>query len=222
MNTQRLTIVTAVIVALALVGIIVYSRFQPRTETAVNTTTAPTGELSYENQPTLGDADAPVRLAVFEDFKCPACKFFENNVFPQLERDYLSTGQAQLTFVNFPFLGPDSTTAALAGECAYRQNETAFWEYKTIVYRAQGDERSEWATPERLEELAQNVGDLDATALRTCVDEERYANEVASDLELGRAVGVNSTPSLFVDGTRLENSNDYETVKKAIDTALEN
>ncbi len=221
MNTQRLTIVTAVVVALALVGIIVYSRFQPLTETALPTA-GTTSELSYEGQPALGDADAPVKLAVFEDFKCPACKFFENNVFPGLERDYLDSGQAQLVFVNFPFLGPDSTTAAIAAECAYHQNEAAFWEYKTILYRAQGDEREQWATPARLEELAQNVGDLDAAALHTCIDEQRYADDVTSDLEMGQAIGVNSTPSLFVNGTKLEAANDYEAVKAAIDAALEN
>ena len=222
MNAQRLTIVTAVVVALALVGIIAYSRFQPRADAAVTTPVAATGELSYENQPTLGDAAAPVKLAVFEDFKCPACKFFEDNVFPGLERDYLDTGRAQLVFVNFPFIGPDSTTAAVAGECAYRQNEAAFWEYKTVLYRAQGAERAEWATPARLEELAQNVGDLDAAELRTCIDEQRYAAEVTSDLDMAQAVGVNSTPSLFVNGTKLENANDYEAVKEAIDAALGN
>ncbi len=222
MNAQRLTVVTAVVVALALVGIIAYSRFQPRADAAVTTPVAATGELSYENQPALGDAAAPVKLAVFEDFKCPACKFFETNVFPGLERDYIDTGRAQLVFVNFPFIGPDSTTAAVAGECAYRQNEAAFWEYKTVLYRAQGAERAEWATPARLEELAQNVGDLDAAELRTCIDEQRYAAEVTSDLDMAQAVGVNSTPSLFVNGTKLEAANDYEAVKEAIDAALEN
>ena len=222
MNAQRLTVVTAVVVALALVGIIAYSRFQPRADAAVTTPVAATGELSYEGQPALGDAAAPVKLAVFEDFKCPACKFFEDNVFPGLERDYLDTGRAQLVFVNFPFIGPDSTTAAVAGECAYRQNEAAFWEYKTVLYRAQGAERAEWATPARLEELAQNVGDLDAAELRTCIDEQRYAAEVTSDLDMAQAVGVNSTPSLFVNGTKLEAANDYEAVKEAIDAALEN
>lgn len=222
MNTRRLTLVTAVVVALALVGVIVYSRFQPRADTTLPITSTATDELNYDGQPVLGEESAPVKLAVFEDFKCPACKFFEDNVFPQLERDYLRTGEAQLTFVNFPFLGPDSTTAAIAGECAYHQNEGAFWEYKAVLYRAQGDERSQWATPARLEELAQNVGDLDAAALRLCVDEKRYASDVESDLNMGTAIGVNSTPSLFVNGEKLTAANDYEAVKAAIDAALDN
>ena len=222
MNTQRLTLVTAVIVALALVAVIVYSRFQPRADAAVTTPTVASGELSYDNQPAIGAADAPVELAVFEDFKCPVCKRFDESVFPQLERDYLNTDKARLSFINFPFIGPDSTTAALAAECAYHQNETAFWEYKTILYRAQGDERTQWATPARLEELAQNVGDLDAAALRTCIDEKTYSSDVQSDVDMGQAVGVQGTPTLFVNGEAVANANDYEAVKQAVDAALGN
>lgn len=222
MTTQRLTLVTAIVVALAVVGVIVYSRLQPRAETVSTTQTAATGELDYEGQPVLGDADAPVQLAVFEDFKCPVCKRFDENVYPQLERDYLSTGKARLSFVNFPFIGPDSTTAALAGECAYHQNEAAFWDYKTILYRAQGDERTPWATPARLEELAQNVGDLNAADLRACVEDKRYADAVDGDYKMGEAVGVGGTPTLFVNGTPLAAANDYEAVKAAIDAALAN
>lgn len=218
MNTQRLTLITATIVALAIIGIIIYSRFQPTTTAA--TPTATNTELSYDAQPRLGEADAPVTLAVFEDFKCPACKFFTESVLPQIERDYIDSGQAQLYFFNFPFLGPDSTTAALAGECAYHQNEAAFWDYKTIIFRVQGSESQEWASPSRLEDLASNLGDLDAADLRTCVDEERHADEVSADRQLGVDVGVTGTPGLFLNGQKLENANNYDAVKAAIDEAL--
>jgi len=217
-NTQRLTLITAIIVALAIVGIIIYSRFQPSTTTA--TTTPTNGELSYDDQPRLGEADAPITLAVFEDFKCPACKFFEESVLPQIKRDYIDSGQASIYYFNFPFLGPDSTTAALAGECAYKQNEAAFWDYKTIIFRAQGAESEEWARPSRLEELASNLGDLDAADLRTCIDEERHADEVSADRQIGVDVGVTGTPGLFINGQKVENANNYNEVKAAIDEAL--
>ena len=218
MNTQRLTLITAAIVAVALIGIIIYSRLQPSPATPTQSNAS--AELTYDDQPRLGDPDAPVVLAVFEDFKCPACKFFEENVLPQLERDYIATGQAQVYFFNFPFIGPDSTTAAIAGECAYQQNEAAFWEYKTILFRAQGPESQQWATPARLEELANNLGDLDAAALRECTEEDRYADLVASERRLGEDAGVTGTPSLYIDGVKLENANDYSAVQTAIDEAL--
>lgn len=218
-KTQRLTLITAAVVAAALIAIIIYSRFQPSPSASAAPTNA-SAELSYDDQPRLGEADAPVVLAVFEDFKCPACGFFTQTILPQLERDYIDPGQAQLYFFNFPFLGPDSTTAALAGECAYRQNEAAFWEFKKIIFRAQGPENQAWASAARLEELAGNLGDLDAAELRTCVEEARYTDAVGADLEMGRAAGVTGTPSLYVNGEKLESANAYAAVQAAIDEAL--
>lgn len=220
MNTQRtqqLTLITAIVVALVITGIIIYSRLQTGNAPA---TTAATGTLSYEDQPALGEDDAPVKLAVFEDFKCPFCRQFDQNVLPQLTREYIDTGQAQLHFINFSFIGPDSTTAALAGECAYRQNEAAFWDYKTIIFRAQGPESQQWATPSRLQELAENVGDLDAEALRQCINDEVHADAVAADNELARAVGVTGTPTLFVGDQQVASALDYDAVSAAIDEAL--
>ncbi len=171
-------------------------------------------------QPSLGESNAPVKLAVFEDFKCPACLNFEENVFPQLKRDFVDTGEVEVFFFNYPFIGPDSTTAAVAGECAYNQNAAAFWDYKTTIYRSQGPERETWATPARLVELARDyVPALDAGALETCLNENRYAEAVASDLATGERLGVNSTPSVFVDGTKLS-APSYGALSDAINAAL--
>lgn len=218
MNTQRLTLITAGIVALAVIAVIVVSRLQGPATPAP--TAAASRDLDLSGQPTLGDPDAPVQLVVFEDFKCPFCRQFEENILPQLERDYIDTGKAKLTFVNFHFIGPDSTTAALASECAYAQNPSAFWEYKTVVYRAQGPESQQWATPARLEELASNVGDLDAAALRECIDAKTYQAEVDADNEMARGAGIQSTPTLLVDGSAVASALNYDTVKTAIDQAL--
>lgn len=217
MNTQRLTLITAGIIALAVIAIIVVSRLQGPT---VPTTTAASSELDLENQPTLGDPDAPVQLVAFEDFKCPFCRQFEADVMPQLERDYIDTGKAKMTFINFSFIGPDSTTAALAGECAYAQDPQAFWEYKTVIYRAQGPESQQWATPARLEELARDVGDLDAAALRQCVEAKTYQAAVQADNDMTRAAGVTATPTLFVNGSPVSSALNYDAVKTAIDRAL--
>ena len=216
MKAQRLTLITGVVIALALVGIIVYSQFQPDPATP---SVAADGELSYDGQPVLGDADAPVTIAVFEDFKCPACAFFEESAFPQIERELVDTGEAKVVFFNYPFLGPDSTTAAIASECAYSQSESAFWEYKTILYRSQGPESQQWATPSRLTELAETyVPDLDSEALRSCIEERTFEDEVAAEREMGTAAGVQGTPSVFVNGEKVESPRvvTFEDIQTAI------
>jgi protein-disulfide isomerase len=220
MNAQRLTIITAVVLILAIFGFIIFNRVRPAPQAATQPAPDPT-QLSYEGQPAYGSPEASVKIAIFEDFKCPACKYFDENVWPKLEREYLSTNQAQAFFINYAFLAPDSRTAAVAGECVFQQNEALFWDYKAIVYRSQGPESQAWATPQRLTELAREyVPDINADELRTCIDENRYAEEVQSDLEMGTAIGVRGTPSVFVNGIRVEQANDYNQIKALIDEAL--
>lgn len=129
MNTQRLTIITAVVFVLAVFGFIIFNRTHPAStgQSATGQTAPDPTQLSYEGQPAIGSPDAPVKIAIFEDFKCPACKYFDENVWPELENEYISTDQVQAYFINYAFLAPDSRTAAVAGECVYQQEEALFW-----------------------------------------------------------------------------------------------
>lgn len=225
MNAQRLTIITAVVFVLAIVGFVIFNQTRSAPQTATIETTADPSKLSYEGQPALGDPNAPVKLAMFEDFKCPACKNFEEIVWPKLERDYVDTGKVQAFFI-YQQIIPNSTTAGVASECVLEQNPALFWDYKTIVYRSQGDERQDWATADKLVELARTyVPDINADELSTCLAENRYEDRIKADKAMGEAVGVQGTPSLFVNGERVEitarNYDEYyQQVQSAIDNAL--
>ena len=210
-NVRRLTIITAVI---AVVVVIAFVLWQQRPEPA------PTTEVNFrlEEQPLLGDPDAPATIIAFEDFMCPVCRRFEETVFPQIEEELVATGKANMAFINFQFIGPGSTTAGIAGECAYEQDPEAFWDYKTIIYRAQGPESEDWATPERLVELASYQGSLDTEALAQCIEERRYADEVRQDYEIAVAAGATGTPTVLVDGRKLSGW-DFETIRAAVEEA---
>jgi protein-disulfide isomerase len=213
--SQKLTLYTLIVLAVLIVGAIAYVQLAPQ-----RTAGAAAGGLDLSDQPALGQEEAPVQIAVFEDFKCPACAFFDENVLPQLRRAHIETGDARLYFVNYPFIGPDSTTAAIAGECAYRQDEAAFWEYKTFIFRSQEAESREWATPARLTEIARaNVPALDADELEACITERRYEDAVRADREMGQRAGVQGTPTVFVNGERVENFS-FEAVSSAVESAL--
>ena len=99
------------------------------------------------------------------------------------------------------------------------QDEVAFWDYKTYVYRAQGPESEAWATPELLVDLAREyVPALDADELASCIDERRFEDAVAADYELGQQAGVDATPTVFVNGQKLE-SWGFEAVQAAVAAA---
>lgn len=215
MNARVLTLVTTLVLIGGLVGFIVTRR------------TAATGEVpaladagGYDDQPTLGDDAAPVKVILFENFLCGHCKAFEEDAFARLKRDYIDTGKVQAYYVNLAWGEEDAFNAGLAGECAYRQDEAAFWPYKSALFRAQGDEGETWATVDTLVRVAEeSVPDLDATDLRACITEGRFEAEVERDLELADYVGVQGTPSIIVNEEGFQNPS-FAALKNAIDDRL--
>ena len=185
---QRLTLATVIVLVAATVAVVAFLALRGPGRSVDAATSG------YADQPTLGDADAPVKVILFENFLCDHCRAFEEDAFPRLVTDYIDQGLVEAYYVNLAWGGERARQAALAGECAYRQDETGFWAFKSRLYRAQND----WSGVEDLVELARGVDGLDADALRSCVVEERYADEVQRDLDLAERVGVQGTPSVIV------------------------
>jgi protein-disulfide isomerase len=171
----------------------------------------------YENQPVIGDPNAPVKIVEFGDFKCPSCKFFTENFFPQIKKEFVDTGIASFYFVNFQFLAPDSLTAGIAAEAVYHQNKDAFWDYYKAIYQMQGDESTAWATPDFLVNLARNLNlKIDYEKLRQDIENKTYEKQVLDDNRLAAEYGVNSTPSLFVNGKKTEQIRDFDVIRQAV------
>jgi len=217
LNKQMLTILTAIIIAL--LGIGGYFLVKSNKNNIDSTESSKVGSFDLSGQPSLGKADAPVKVVLFEDFKCPACKSFEEVNFKKLNDDYISQGKVELYFVNFAFIGPDSTTAAIATECVWEQNHEDFWKYKKLLFANQGDESKQWATKEFLVDLANQIPELDPTELENCLSSTRYDEDVKNDYKMGVAAGVNSTPSAFVNG-KYVNPNSYSQLSNAIEAEL--
>lgn len=218
-QVQKITTYTgiaAVVLVVAFIGIYVFSN---------QNSSGGNVALSIEDQPTLGPADATVEVIEFGDFKCPACKSFHDQVFPQLKSNYIDTGQIQFAFLNFPLpLGQDSWTAADAAECVYQQaGNEAFWDYYNAVYANQGPESQTWATPDLLVQLAQDYTDaeIDAAGLRQCINDQQYRNDVQTDKNMGLTANIPGTPAIFVNGRQISNFS-YSAISSAIDEELGN
>lgn len=178
-------------------------------------------DFAYDKLPVLGSKDAPVKIVEFGDYKCPACQFFSQEIKPQLQKDYIDKGLASLHFMNFTFLGPDSTTAALAGQSVYHQSNEAFWKFYDALYKNQGNENVQWATPDFLTNLIRAQGiSVDSNKVMDDIKNKTYASEVDEHNEKGRKSNVTGTPSVFINGVKLDNSLDYNAIKAAIDRAL--
>lgn len=176
-----------------------------------------TGMPSFDGQPTLGSPDAPVTLILLENFMCEHCKAFEADVFPAIKRDFIDTGQVQARYVNLAWGEEAATLSGLAGECAYQQNNNAFWDYKTKLYETQ----RQWQTAAELSEVAGGVAGLNADALESCISERQTQSDVENDLNLANTLGVSGTPSVIVGNQGFE-APDYETLRIALEAQLTN
>lgn len=217
-KTMRNLIIGTVAVIAVVVALII---FIPNDNNTANT--APVS-FDYSQMPVKGEANAPVKIVEFGDFKCPICKLYNEQIVPQIEKDFINNGTASLHFANFPFLGPDSTTAALAVESVYHQKAEAFWPYLDAIYTNQKDENTTWATTDYLVQLAEqaNLG-IDTAKLREDIDKETYSDQVQAQYDKGRELNIPGTPSIFINGVQYTGDlGDYNALKKAIEQAQTN
>jgi protein-disulfide isomerase len=187
---------------------------------------APTDQQAIDfdltGQPSIGEEDAPVKIVEFGDFKCIYCKYFEEDVFPQIQKDYIDSGKVEFHFVNKAFIGPDSLYAAFVGEAVYDQNPEAFWDYYHLVYENQGPEDQQWATMEYLLSLVEKeIPDVDITKVVEYISTHDMNTVIESDNKLSQEGNVRSTPTIFINGVVVEDSFDYKNIQEMINKALE-
>ncbi|MGD6817887.1 DsbA family protein [Metabacillus sp. 84] len=164
------------------------------------------GIISYENEPYLGDKDAPVKIIEFGDYKCPACKGFNDTFFKQIDEELIQTGKVQFFFFQHPFINVDSYRSAEFAESVYLElgNDT-FWEFHKALYDAQPSDPEAENKDIYKKDYLTNL--LSTMAGKEDVDKviESYENKEGKlaaneDDALAIQLGVTSTPTLFVNG----------------------
>jgi protein-disulfide isomerase len=171
----------------------------------------------------IGDPNAPVVIELFSDFQCSACDLFHDQTTQALVESYVDTGQVYLVYRHFPVIDQntarkESHDAAQASMCAAEQG--MFWEYHDVLFENRTGENVGAFIPARLEQFAENLG-LDMEQFNTCVSEDRYRDEIDTDLAEGQEVGVNATPSLLINGTLYVGAYPMTELSSFIETELQ-
>lgn len=148
----------------------------------------------------LGKATAPVKIDLYSDFQCPICRRAEQ-VVRQLATKYIDTGQVQVIYHNFAFIGPESEWAAQAAECANDQGK--FWEYVSVLFDHQTGENVGAFAQTNLKQFAFQTN-LDTAAFNACLDSGKYQALVQQENVEARARGIKATPSFFINGRLIE------------------
>lgn len=187
------------------------------TPSTIPTTAGPVN-VGIGNYPIKGDSNAKVTVVEFADFRCPFCEQWFQNIEPSLIKDYVNTGKIKFAFRNYAFLGPASTLAAVAGECANDQGQ--FWAWHDYMYQHQPDESdTSMYTNDNLSQIAGTLG-MDSSQFATCLSSKDASDKVAKDLSEGQAAGVSGTPTTFINGVAVVGAVPYSQIKQAIDADL--
>lgn len=169
------------------------------------------------NQPYQGNPDAAVQIVEFADYKCPACKRWKDEVLTPLRENYIDNGQVVYYYIDLPFLAPDSTLAALAGETLYQQSPAYFWTYFDLMMEHQGKKDEAWANRNFIIKLVEDeIPEADLELFIKELDEEKYLPQIEKDISIADAFKVDGTPTVFLNGQMIEDAS-YEGIKAAIE-----
>lgn len=138
-------------------------------------------------------------LALFEDFRCAPCHRFMEEVFPQIEANYIETNRARFLFIPVAFL-EGSKPLANAALGVYQIDPFLFVPFVLELFQV------EESTPEEILSVAKKVGVEDLASLAKCIEREQYYKELEENLRLGEALMGDEfgTPTLFLNGKRID------------------
>jgi len=158
-------------------------------------------KLTLADQPSFGPADAPVTIVEFGDFQCPDCRM-EAPILRHNLTDAFG-GKVRVVFKNFPLesVHPWARAAAIVGRCVYHQDQSAFWKFYDWIYDNQEKITGENLSAKALEWAGQNG--VDGTQLGRCIDTKATEPEVDRSIAEGRALGIQGTPTLFINGRKI-------------------
>ncbi|MGZ4819547.1 MAG: thioredoxin domain-containing protein [Terriglobales bacterium] len=176
------------------------------------------------NGPSRGPANAPVTIVEFADLQCPACKA----ALPEIQKLIADEPNAKFVFQQFPLTMAHhwAMKAAEYGDCVHRENPAAFWKYVDAVYAAQEQITSETNNTDdagtkaegKLKQLAAGAG-VDGEKVAACASQAATEQRIKQSMALGKEVDVTGTPTLYVNGRRINNlgSLSYEQLKRLVD-----
>lgn len=168
----------------------------------------------------LGDLEAPVTLIEYSDFQCPFCGRFYSQSESKIREEYVKTGKVKFVYRHFAFLGPESLAAANAAECAKEQGK--FWQYHDEILNAEildSEENNNNLSRSLFLFLAGKVG-LNEAEFSVCLDQNKYEEKVQNDYAVAQKLGVNSTPTIFVNDKKSVGALPYAQFKAAIEQEL--
>lgn len=161
-----------------------------------------------------GKQEAPVTIDEYADFQCPICAQADRQM-ALVAPKYFDTGKARLVFHNFAFIGQESTWAAEAASCA--EDQRKFWDYANLLFANQAGENKGAFAKDKLKVFANQLG-LNMSEFNNCLDTDKYASRISQERSEAENLGLNSTPTFFINGQKLNGAVPADQWGKLIDS----
>lgn len=166
----------------------------------------------------LGSADAPVTIVEYASMSCGHCAEFHRTTYPKLKAEYIDTDKVRFIFREYP-LNLQAAAASMLARCAGKDDPAKYHDMASLLFSTQ----DEWVARDTAAQLRRIAGQrgIDDEAFDTCI-----ANQAMVDaLQAGMAhasikLKVDSTPTFFINGTRLKGALPVEEFRKAIEANL--
>ncbi len=168
--------------------------------------------VTVDDDPVLGSEKAPITIIEFSDYQCPFCQRWQQEVLPQIEKNY--GDKVRFVYRDFPLyeIHPEAEPAAIAADCAGEQKK--YFAFHDLLFSGQKELGKDTYIA-----YAQALK-LNMDAFQKCIGEQRYQNEVKADYDSARQIGVQSTPTFFINGLAVVGAQPYDVFKQVIDLEL--
>jgi len=206
---RNILIVAGGVVAVAAIAAGVYfgtrAPSSPAPVAAVSTPNKAALESVQAGDHVLGDPKAPITVIEYASLTCSHCAHFHTQVLPDIKKKWIDTGKVKLVYRDFP-LDQVAAKAAQIAECA---GNDKYFGVVDIIFRGQ----PQWAAAaDPLAELAKplRIAGMGENEIKACLANDAMSAAVINDYKAGEAMGVNSTPTLFINGQLYRGSRSVE------------
>jgi protein-disulfide isomerase len=181
-------------------------------------------KIDVKGRPVKGNPNAKVTVINFDDFQCPFCSRLHSTLFADVFKDYAD--RIKVIYKDYPLIEihPWAMHAAIDGNCLGEQNSPAYWDFADYIHANQkqmaGKSRAD--AFQNIDNLAKEQAQkhqLDAGKLQACMQKQDETGVRASMAE-GDKLGVDSTPTLFINGERFTGAVPEQELRSALDRAL--
>src|SRR5215470_11254197 len=184
-------------------------------------------KMDLKGRPTRGNKDAKVVIVNYDDFQCPFCSRMHSTLFPGILKEY--GDRVLIIYKDYPLaeIHPWATHAAVNANCLAAQNNDAYWalaDYlhanQHVVNAAKGSD-AQFDVVDRATLLAGQQHNVDVVKLHACIKAQND-DAVKASLHEGDALGVNATPTMFINGEEVDGALPLGEVRAVLDRALTN